>query len=74
MSGVPEARDAAEILAELGDEIDLILDAGAARGGLPSTVVDCSGERPVLVRDGAVPVARIATILDAATVEHDLVR
>ena len=74
VSGLPEARDAVEILAQLGDEIDLILDAGPARGGLPSTVVDCSRERPLILRDGAVPVARIATILDVAAVEHDLDR
>ena len=72
VSGLPEASDAAEILAQLGDGVDLILDGGPARGGPPSTVVDCTGERPVILRDGAVPVARIAEILDAAGVEHDL--
>ena len=46
VSGLPEARDAAEILDQLGDAIDLILDAGPAHGGPASTVVDCSGERP----------------------------
>ena len=44
VSGLPEARDAAEILAQLGDGVDLILDGGPARGGPPSTVVDCTGD------------------------------
>jgi L-threonylcarbamoyladenylate synthase len=72
VSGLPEAGDAAEILAQLGDGIDLILDGGRARGGLPSTVVDCTGERPLVLRDGAIPSVQLAAILDAAGVEHDL--
>ena len=44
VSGLPEASDAAEILAQLGDGVDLILDGGPARGGPPSTVVDCTGD------------------------------
>jgi L-threonylcarbamoyladenylate synthase len=74
VSGLPEARDASEILAQLGDGVELILDGGPARGGPPSTVVDCTAERPVILRDGAVPVARIVTILDAAGVAHDIPR
>ena len=73
VSGLPEARDAHEILAQLGDGVDLILDGGPARGGPPSTVVDCTGERPLVLRDGAIPVARLAAILDAAGIAHDLV-
>ena len=72
VSGVPEARDAAEILEQLGEGIDLILDGGPAHGGPASTVVDCTGERPVVLREGAIPVARLVAILDAAGIDHDL--
>jgi tRNA A37 threonylcarbamoyladenosine synthetase subunit TsaC/SUA5/YrdC len=72
VSGVPEARDATEIEAQLGDAIDLILDGGPAHGGPASTVVDCSGASPRVLRVGAVPVARVIAILDAAGVQHDL--
>jgi L-threonylcarbamoyladenylate synthase len=71
-SGLPEARDAAGILEQLGDEIDLILDGGPAHGGPPSTVVDLSGPTPRILRSGAVEVRRIAAILDTAGVAHDL--
>ena len=74
VSGLPEARDATEILAQLGDGVDLILDGGPARGGPPSTVVDCTGERPVILRDGAVPIAQVVAILDEAGVDHDIPR
>lgn len=72
VSGLPEARDAREILDQLGDEIDLILDGGPAHGGPASTVVDCTGEMPRVLRVGAVPLARVIEILDAAGVSHEL--
>lgn len=72
ISGQPEAADAAAILDQLGDAIDLVLDGGPARGGPPSTVVDCTGADPVIVRDGAVAVAEVAAILDRAGVPHAL--
>ena len=73
VSGLPEARDADEILEQLGDALDLILDGGLAGGGPPSTVVDCTGSEPRIVRIGAIPVARIAEVLDTAGVAHGLV-
>ncbi|HEV7603854.1 MAG TPA: Sua5/YciO/YrdC/YwlC family protein, partial [Candidatus Limnocylindrales bacterium] len=61
-----------EILAQLGEAVDLILDDGPAHGGPPSTVVDCTGDRPVVLRTGAIPIARIVEILDDAGVPHDV--
>jgi len=72
VSGLPEARDAAEILDQLGDAVDLILDGGTSRGGPASTVVDCSGELPRVLRNGAVPITRVIAVLDAAGVRHGL--
>ncbi len=40
---------------QLGAAVDLVLDGGPARGERPSTVVDCSGARPRLLRDGVHP-------------------
>jgi L-threonylcarbamoyladenylate synthase len=70
VSGLPEAGDAAEILDQLGDAVDLILDGGPAHGGPASTVIDCSGELPVVLRQGAIPIERIVEILEAAGVDH----
>lgn len=63
VSGLPEASDAAEIRDQLGDAIDLILDGGPARGGPPSTVVDCSAALPRILRAGAIPADAIARAL-----------
>ncbi len=65
-SGVPEARDAAGIIAQLGEDVDLVLDGGPAHGGPASTVVDCTEDRLRILRVGAIPVARIAEVLEAA--------
>ena len=70
VSGAPEARDAAEIQAILGDAIELILDGGPARSGPPSTVVDCSIEEPRILRPGAVDAVRLAAALDAVGLPH----
>lgn len=72
VSGLPEAGDAAAIVDQLGAAIDLVLDGGPAHGGPASTVVDCTGERPVILRVGAVSPGEVAAILDAAGVAHDL--
>jgi tRNA A37 threonylcarbamoyladenosine synthetase subunit TsaC/SUA5/YrdC len=39
----------------LGDDVDLLIDAGTTPGGAPSTIVDVCSERPALVRAGAIP-------------------
>ena len=70
ISGLPEAHDAIAIVDQLGDGVDLILDGGRATGGPASTVVDCSGALPVVLREGAIPLARIVAVLDAAGVPH----
>jgi L-threonylcarbamoyladenylate synthase len=45
--------------------LGLVLDAGPAAGA-PSTVVDLTGDRPALLREGALGWAEILAVLDAA--------
>lgn len=65
-SGLPEARNAGEIAAQLGDAIELIVDGGIAHGGPASTVVDCTGPTARVLRVGAIPVQRISEVLELA--------
>ena len=74
VSGVPEAAVAAALVEQLGDAVDLVLDGGRAHGGPASTVVDCTGDLPVILRVGAIPIDELAVILDRAGVRHDLRR
>jgi L-threonylcarbamoyladenylate synthase len=59
LSGQRAPRTADEIVQPLRDRIDALLDAGAAPGGPPSTIVDVTGSAPALVREGVVPWARV---------------
>jgi len=52
--GGPSPRTAAEVVAALGERVDLVLDGGATPGGLPSTVLDVTASPARLVRAGAV--------------------
>jgi L-threonylcarbamoyladenylate synthase len=72
VSGLPEAADSAAIVEQLGDSVDLVLDGGRAHGGPASTVVDCTGDLPIVLRLGAIGMDEVAAILDRAGVEHDL--
>jgi L-threonylcarbamoyladenylate synthase len=53
-SGSPPALDAETVKRYFGDSIDLIVDAGAAPGGLPSTIVNTTGDTLEILRKGAV--------------------
>jgi L-threonylcarbamoyladenylate synthase len=63
LSGLPPARDAAEIAEQLGDAVDCIVDGGPAHGGPASTVVDCTADPVRILRVGAVDEAAIAACL-----------
>jgi L-threonylcarbamoyladenylate synthase len=63
VSGVPEAPDAAEIVAQLGEVVALVLDGGPAHGGPASTIVDCTVDPPRVLRVGAVAVAHVERVL-----------
>lgn len=52
-SGAPPARHPDEVEAALADSVDLLLDAGATPGGVPSTIVDFTASPPIVVRPGA---------------------
>jgi len=60
--GMPPLERADRVLEILGADVAMVLDGGERRG-TPSSVVDCSGERPRLLREGAVPWAAIAKVL-----------
>ncbi len=54
LSGQPSPLTAEEVYSQLGDKVDLIIDGGRCPGGRESTVVDVSGEAPVILREGAI--------------------
>lgn len=63
-SGQPPAATAADLGNAGLDDVDLLLDAGPCRGGLPSTMVEAQGEGVRLVRAGAVAWERVLESLE----------
>jgi L-threonylcarbamoyladenylate synthase len=54
LSGKDSPSTAQEVFDQLGGRIALILDGGKTPGGVPSTVVDCMGTEPQVLRRGSI--------------------
>ncbi|MGE0789589.1 MAG: L-threonylcarbamoyladenylate synthase [Sandaracinaceae bacterium] len=67
---------AAHVALELGDRVELILDGGACRVGVESTIVDLTRDAPRILRPGGVPAEAIEDALSTRVpiVEADDVR
>ncbi len=68
LPGSPEVArtgsEAAKVATALGIDDDLtVLDAGLLPESQPSTVIDCTGERAVILREGRVPIGRVRCVL-----------
>ena len=57
---------ASAVVAELGDEIDFVLDGGACSLGVESTIVDCTKVSPTILRPGGVTREEIISVLGSA--------
>jgi len=53
---------AADVRADLGDDVDVVLDDGPCRVGVESTIVDCTGDELVILRPGGVTRERIEEV------------
>jgi L-threonylcarbamoyladenylate synthase len=61
--GKVSPTSAEHVRADLGDDVAVVLDGGACRVGIESTIVDLTGPEPAILRIGGVSRARIeATI------------
>ena len=65
---------AAAVIEELGDFMskdDLVLDGGACDVGVESTIIDCTGAAPSVLRPGAISVAMIEECTGLKTTQSD---
>lgn len=63
VSGGAPAVDAAAARRQLGETVEVYLDAGAAEQGEASTIVDLTGPAPRIVRTGPVSAEQVAAVL-----------
>ncbi len=61
-SGRPAATTAQEAAAQLGEHAAVVLDGGPRAGSAASTIVDCTGSVPRVLRVGAVSVERLREV------------
>jgi tRNA A37 threonylcarbamoyladenosine synthetase subunit TsaC/SUA5/YrdC len=63
LSGKNSSSTARGVQSQLDGKIPLILDGGVTPGGTPSTVVECSTGRPVILREGPISLEQILNAL-----------
>ncbi len=63
VSGEKELSDPTEVIRLFGNKVDVIVDGGMTRGGLPSTIVDLAAGEPRFLREGAIPAAAVRACL-----------
>jgi L-threonylcarbamoyladenylate synthase len=63
ISGQPSPASAEEVFRQLQGRIPLILDGGTTPGGVPSTLVDCTGHSPVILREGPLTIENLISAL-----------
>src|SRR3972149_3885778 len=67
--GGPPATTATMVIESLAADVSLVVDDGPVRGGVASTVVDCSSSpgTPRILREGAVPAAELFAVPGGAS-------
>lgn len=63
-TGMPAATDADQAIDMLGEEVAVVVDAGASPGGEASTIIDCTGDRGRVLRRGALALEDLNAALE----------
>ncbi len=69
LSGTPSTTTAAHVLHDHNGRIDAIVDGGACRVGVESTIVDLTEQPPRLLRPGGITPEQLVEILGELTVD-----
>jgi len=64
ISGASECTTADGVRQQLGARIGLIVDGGTSPRDVASTIIDMSGEKTTILRQGAIPESDLAAFLD----------
>lgn len=64
VTGQPAATEADAAERMLGESVEVILDDGPRSGSAASTILDCTGARPWILREGVIGAAELAQVLE----------
>ncbi|GIG68516.1 threonylcarbamoyl-AMP synthase [Phytomonospora endophytica] len=70
-SGQPPASTATDAREQLGYGVSVYLEAGPSADIVPSTIVDCTGDVPVLLRAGALSLEKIREVVPSTRGPED---
>jgi len=68
-SGKPSPTTVEHVLHDMDGKIDAVVDGGACRVGVESTIVDLTGERPRLLRPGGITPAELTQVLGTLDID-----
>ena len=71
-SGQPDALTAQEVVDYFPSGLAAVVDGGRSLGGRPSTVIDCSKDKPMLLRRGAISPDDIEQVLQRRVSERNV--
>ncbi len=69
LSGRPSPTKAEHVIEDLSGRIDMIIDGGSVGIGLESTIIDVTGEVPMILRPGYITKAMIEEVTGSADVD-----
>lgn len=65
---------AAHVVKELGNLVDLVLDAGESEAGIESTVIDIRSDPPHVLRPGAIDLGTLRRVIPTIEAQTDSIR
>ncbi len=69
-SGMPSPTTAQHVIADLGGRIDAVIDGGAVKIGVESTVVDMTSDIPVLLRPGGIGIDELRGVIGEVAIGY----
>ena len=73
-SGRPSTTKASHVIEDLDGKIDMIIDGGASMIGLESTIVDLTGEVPMILRPGFITAEDLKEVLGEVKIDEALLK
>lgn len=72
LSGKPSPTCAKYVIQDMDGRIDMIIDGGDAGIGLESTIIDLSGEVPMLLRPGYITIEQLREVLGEVDIDRTI--
>lgn len=74
ISGKPSPTRAEHVIRDLDGKIDAVIDGGACKFGLESTIIDVSGDVPTVLRPGSVTLEMLRAALGVVEIDPAVMR